>query len=45
MSTFPKFGSWTHGQSRIDLRMVGRDANKGNYWESGEWEILVTDLN
>ena len=35
-----KFGSWTHDQSRIDLLMVGKEANKGNYWESGEWEIL-----
>ena len=35
-----KFGSWTHDQSRIDLLMVGEEANKADYWESGEWEIL-----
>ena len=27
-------------EARIDLIMIGKEANKANYWESGEWEIL-----
>ena len=35
-----KFGSWTHDKSRIDLIMVGEQANRNeSYWQSGEWEI------
>ena len=39
-----KFGSWTEDLSRIDLRIVGDQANKSAYWESGEWEILEQGL-
>ena len=35
-----KFGAWTHGKSRIDLKMVRNMANQDEFWESGEWEIL-----
>ena len=41
-----KFGSWTHDQSRIDLSMVGLQANRNeSYWESGEWQIKGNGFN
>ena len=35
-----KFGAWTHGKSRIDLKMIRNEANTNVFRVSGEWEIL-----
>nr|NP_001190978.1 nicotinic acetylcholine receptor subunit precursor [Ciona intestinalis]BAJ65313.1 nicotinic acetylcholine receptor subunit [Ciona intestinalis] len=35
-----KFGSWTYDKARVNLVMKGKEANRKEYWESGEWEVL-----
>ena len=35
-----KFGAWTHGKSRIDLKMIRNETNTNVFRVSGEWEIL-----
>ena len=39
-----KFGAWTHGKSRIDLKMIRNEANTNVFRVSGEWEILDAKL-
>uniref|UniRef100_H2YDT8 Uncharacterized protein n=1 Tax=Ciona savignyi TaxID=51511 RepID=H2YDT8_CIOSA len=35
-----KFGSWTYDKARVNLVIKGNEANRKEYWESGEWELL-----
>ncbi|XP_074613185.1 neuronal acetylcholine receptor subunit alpha-10-like [Acropora palmata] len=35
-----KFGSWTHDESRVDMRIFGNASNDDIYTEHGEWQLL-----
>ena len=35
-----KFGSWTYDKARVNLVLKSEQANRKEYWESGEWEVL-----
>lgn len=35
-----KFGSWTHDESRLDMRILTNASSDDIYTEHGEWQLL-----
>ncbi|XP_054569288.1 neuronal acetylcholine receptor subunit alpha-5 [Eptesicus fuscus] len=35
-----KFGSWTYDGSQVDLLLEGRDVDRRDFFDNGEWEIV-----
>ncbi|XP_046508346.1 neuronal acetylcholine receptor subunit alpha-5 isoform X2 [Equus quagga] len=38
-----KFGSWTYDGSQVDIILEDQDVDKRDFFDNGEWEIVVED--